>query len=65
MLILLRPDLNLPISERLSELRIRVDFVKELGGTCRGLFYSYGLVYEFPDHLFDEWQEILDLDYFC
>lgn len=44
--------------------KLRLDYVKELGGQVRGYFQNLGFVCEFPDHLYEEWKEILGLIYF-
>ena len=45
--------------------RIRVETLKELGGKTRGPApYFLGIVYEFPDHLFEEWQDVLGILHF-
>lgn len=46
----------------IAGLHDRVEMIKELGGKTRGLApFQIGLVYEFPDELFEEWQDILNI----
>jgi len=45
----------------LHELKLRVDYLKELGAVNRGAFFNHGFVFECPDHVYDEWQDILGI----
>ncbi len=49
--------------------RLRAEVIKELGGQPKGPAPTFfgrclGLVYEFPDHLFEEWAETIGIHKF-
>ncbi len=64
MLVLMVPRYGLPTYERLLELKMRIEYAKELGGENRGLFQNLGFVFEFPAEKFDEWADLLGLLHF-